>query len=214
MEAVLYNQKGDNIGTVDLPKEFFGVAMSEDLLHQVVVSQMANQRQVIAHAKGRDEVRGGGKKPWKQKGTGRARHGSIRSPIWKGGGATHGPRKEKDYSKKINAKMAQKAFRVALSAKLRDGQIFIVDELKLEVPKTREVTAILKNMSKNFENARLGSTLMVSGTNRRDLVIASGNLKNVDTIESRNLNALKVLTFKNIIMTKDSIEKMVKSTVK
>jgi len=188
--------------------------MSEDLLHQVVVSQMANQRQVIAHAKGRDEVRGGGKKPWKQKGTGRARHGSIRSPIWKGGGATHGPRKEKDYSKKINAKMAQKAFRVALSAKLRDGQIFIVDELKLEVPKTREVTAILKNMSKNFENARLGSTLMVSGTNRRDLVIASGNLKNVDTIESRNLNALKVLTFKNIIMTKDSIEKMVKSTVK
>lgn len=214
METVLYNQKGENIGTVNLPKEFFDVPMNEDLLHQVVTSQMANQRQVIAHAKGRDEVRGGGKKPWKQKGTGRARHGSIRSPIWKGGGATHGPRKEKDYSKKINIKMARKAFRVALSAKLRDGQIFMVDELKLEAPKTKEVATILKNMSKNFSNARLGSTLIVSGTNRKDLFIASGNLKNIETIEARNLNSLKILSFKNLIMTKDSVEAMSRTSVK
>src|SRR6266436_4992512 len=101
MESPLYNQQAENIGTVELSNDIFGLAANNDLVYQVITSQIANKRQVIAHAKGRGEVRGGGKKPWQQKGTGRARHGSIRSPIWKGGGVTHGPTKDKNYDKAI-----------------------------------------------------------------------------------------------------------------
>mgnify|MGYP001565261470 FL=1 len=116
MQIPIYNQNAEQAGTLEVSNAVFALPMNQDLLHQVATSQLSNQRQVIAHAKGRSEVRGGGKKPWKQKGTGRARHGSIRSPIWKGGGVAHGPTKDKNYSKKINRKMARKALGVALSS--------------------------------------------------------------------------------------------------
>src|SRR3989338_7205692 len=105
MEINVYNQNAENVGSVEISDKVFGAAMNKDLLYQVVNSEMANKRQVIAHTKGRSEVRGGGVKPWRQKGPGRARHGSIRSPLWVGGGVTHGPRNDKDYSRKINKKM-------------------------------------------------------------------------------------------------------------
>src|SRR5258706_11147552 len=138
MEFPLYNQEAQQVGTIELADGIFGLPLNQDLLYQVVTSQVSNQRQVLAHAKGRSEVRGGGKKPWQQKGTGRARHGSIRSPIWRGGGVTHGPSNERDFSKKINKKMARKALLTVLSAKARDNEIILMDEIAFSQPKTKE----------------------------------------------------------------------------
>jgi len=207
METVLYNQKGEEVGKIDLPEEVFGLPLNKDLLHQVAISQMANKRQVIAHAKARSEVRGGGKKPWRQKGTGRARHGSIRSPIWKGGGVTFGPTKEKSYKKKINVKMARKAMLVALSSKRRDGQLAVIDGLNLEVAKTKEIAAIRKNLNKVFSR---GSLLMILPANDSKATLSARNLPNFDTIEARNLNALEILSHKYLVLLKDSIDVLTK----
>ncbi len=206
METNLYNQKGDNIGKIKLPDSIFGLKLNMDLLYQVVTAMRANKRQIIAHAKGRNEVRGGGKKPWRQKGTGRARHGSIRSPIWKGGGVTHGPTKEKIYKKDINRKMARKALMVALASKLIDGTFFVVDSIKLEQPKTKEMVTIFRNISKNYPDKRMSNTLLVLPTNDKDFVRASNNLKNLSVIEARNLSTLDAVSYKNLLFAKDSIE--------
>lgn len=208
MEMPLYNQKAEEVGKVNLPDEVFGLAMNKDLLYQVVTSQMANRRQVIAHAKTRTEVRGGGKKPWRQKGTGRARHGSIRSPIWKGGGVTFGPTKEKNYKKKINTKMARKALYVALSSKRNDKQLTVVDGINLEVVKTKEMAAFLKNLKKVFSG---GSTLLVLPTTDNKIRLSARNLKKISTTEARNLNALDILSHKNLLLLKDSIDVLAKS---
>jgi large subunit ribosomal protein L4 len=135
MEAVVYNKKGKEVSKISLPDKVFSVKWNADLVHQVVTSMQANARTPVAHAKDRGEISGGGKKPWKQKGTGRARHGSTRSPIWVGGGSAHGPRNEKDYSRKINQKMRVKALNTVLSAKLRDGEIIFIDSFDFSAPK-------------------------------------------------------------------------------
>ena len=139
MTETLYNQEGKEVGKIDLPEKTFGVRWNADLVHQVVTAQQANARTPIAHAKGRGEVAGGGKKPWKQKGTGRARHGSIRSPLWRHGGKAHGPTKEKVYTQKINQKMRQKALSTVLSKKLSDGELIFVDKLTLPEIKTTKI---------------------------------------------------------------------------
>src|SRR3989344_4067362 len=126
MKVDLYNQNGEVAGSVNLPKEIFEVKFNADLVHQIAVSQMANKRQVSAHTKIRSEVRGGGKKPWRQKGTGRARHGSIRSPLWRGGGITFGPRNDKVYEKDIPKKMRRKALLMALSQKAKNSQLVVL----------------------------------------------------------------------------------------
>lgn len=207
MEYLLYNQKGEEAGKVNLPDEVFGLAMNKDLLYQVVTSQMANRRQVIAHAKTRAEVRGGGKKPWRQKGTGRARHGSIRSPIWKGGGVTFGPTKEKNFKKKINTKMARKALFVALSSKRNDKELAVMDNFNLEAIKTKEVAKVFKSLNKVFSG---GSTLLVLPTTDNKIRLSARNLKKVSTTEARNLNALDVLSHKNLLLLKDSIDVLAK----
>jgi len=132
----MYTAEGKEKGNIQLPESVFNVPWNGPLMHQVVTSMQDNARTPVAHVKTRGEVRGGGKKPWQQKGTGRARHGSIRSPIWKGGGVTHGPLKEKNYKRKINKKMAVKALAVVLSAKISDKEILILDGLNLQAPKT------------------------------------------------------------------------------
>src|SRR3954462_9048133 len=132
MESPIYNAQGKKTGTVTLPESVFGVFWNDALMHQVVTSMHSNARPNVAHTKGRGEVRGGGRKPWQQKGTGRARHGSIRSPIWKGGGVTHGPRNEKVYARKINKGMRQKALLVALSRKAKDGEVILLESLFME----------------------------------------------------------------------------------
>lgn len=214
IETNLYNQKGDNIGKIKLPDSIFGLKLNMDLLYQVVTAQRANKRQIVAHAKGRSEVRGGGKKPWRQKGTGRARHGSIRSPLWKGGGVTFGPTKEKIYKKDINRKMARKALMVALASKLVDNNLFVVDAIKLEKPKTKEIFGIFKSISKNYPDKRMSNTLLVLPTNDKDFVRASGNLKNLDIIEARNLSTLDAVSYKNLLFAKESIEVLEKMLMK
>lgn len=143
LEATVYSQDAKKSGTVTLPEAVFAVQWNADLVHQVVTAMQANARQPIAHTKDRSEVRGGGKKPWAQKGTGRARHGSSRSPIWRHGGVTHGPRNDKDYSQKINKKMRVKALFSVLSKKFADGQMLFMKDLSMKEPKTKEARALV-----------------------------------------------------------------------
>ena len=212
MELPLYNQNAENIGTVELADNVFGLPMNQDLLYQVITSQMSNKRQVLAHAKGRGEVRGGGKKPWKQKGTGRARHASIRSPIWRGGGVTGGPTKERNFKKDINKKMMQKALKVALSSKVRDGQLFVLDALTIginsdasvgAVPKTKEMDVVMKKFTTIL--GRLNNVLLVIPTDSAVLYKSARNLPYLDTIEARNLNPLVLLEANRVILSKESL---------
>lgn len=204
MEFPVYNQEAEQVGTIELADGVFGLPMNQDLLYQVVTSQVANQRQVVAHAKGRGEVRGGGKKPWRQKGTGRARHGSIRSPIWRGGGKSHGPTKDANFKKQINKKMIHKALKVALSSKARDGQIVIVDSLKMEVPKTKEMAVVMKRFT-SLMGGKLNNILLVTPTDSGAVYKSARNLPYLDTIEARNLNPLSLLSANRILLSKDSL---------
>ena len=147
MESKVYNQEGKVVGSVKLPEAVFGLPWNPDLVHQVTVGMQEGRRLSLAHVKNRGEVRGGGKKPWRQKGTGRARHGSIRSPLWRGGGVTHGPTAERIYGQKINKKMKIRALYTALSAKYRDGELIFLDQLAISEPKTKQALVTLKNLA-------------------------------------------------------------------
>lgn len=201
---VLENQKEKKSEAL-LPKEIFGLEMNEDLVHQVACVQMANQRQVLANVKDRGEVRGGGRKPWRQKGTGRARHGSRRSPIWKGGGVTFGPTKNRNFSRKINRKMRRKAVFMVLSAKAKSNLIFLLDDLVLKSPKTKEINGIFSKLKMK------GSFLLVLPKLDKGIFLAARNIKGIGVIEARNLNVLELLSFRNLVMPKESI-KVIKET--
>lgn len=205
MEINLYNQNAEKVGKVSLPDSVFDVPMNKDLLYQVITSQISNKRQNIAHTKDRSEVRGGGKKPWKQKGTGRARHGSIRSPIWKGGGVTFGPRSERNFKKKINKNMARKALFVALSSKVKDNEMAVIDSVNFSDWKTREMANVIKKVNQLF-SVKHGSLLFVIPSKLKDtLERVSNNLPKVDVMEARNLNALDVMARKNLLVMKDAV---------
>ena len=197
-----YNMKGDKVGTVKLPPEIFDVKINTDLIHQAVVAQLANKRQVIAHAKGRSEVRGGGRKPWRQKGTGRARHGSIRSPIWRGGGVTFGPTKERVFKKKINKKMKQKALFMVLTSKVKDDELILLDKLEQKEPKTKLMADILKNVLKKEQE----STLVVIPKKDENIIRANRNIPYTKTLRADSLNVLDLLSFKYLLMPKEAIK--------
>ncbi len=205
-----YNQEGKETGKIKLPAGVFDLKWNADLVHQVMTAMQANQRKGTAHTKTRAEVRGGGRKPWRQKGTGRARHGSIRSPIWRGGGVTFGPTKEKVYTQKINQKMKRKALLVALSQKARDNEILILDDLKLKAAKTKEAATVLKSLSKikGFEKlAGKNNSVVILIKDKSDQLKRSfRNLSGVLFNETRNLNLLDILTYKYLIFTKPSLE--------
>lgn len=218
MKITVYNQEGKEVGNTLLPKEIFDVKMNSDLVHQVVVSQMANRRQITAHTKDRSEVRGGGKKPWRQKGTGRARHGSIRSPLWKGGGVTFGPRKDKIFKKEIPNKIRRKALFMVLSEKVRKNLLVLLDELKIDNAKTKEMVKILKNLpcppkfsEGKIRRASKKNCLIVLPNYDKKLILSARNIYRVSTIEARNLNALDLLSFRYLLMPKDTI-KTIKET--
>ncbi len=206
MKVTVYNQEGKEVGTTLLPNEIFGLKVNPDLVHQVVVSQMANRREVIAHAKGRSEVRGGGRKPWRQKGTGRARAGSIRSPLWRGGGVTFGPTKERVFKKKINKKMRKIAFFMVLSAKAKNNLLLILDKLSLPEAKTKLMTKFLGKLP-----FKKGSCLIALPQADKTIIRVTRNIPNAQTIEARNLNTLDLLSFKYLIMPKETI-KVIKET--
>ncbi len=210
MEIKVYNQTGQETGAVELSDAVFGLPWNADLVHQVVTGQKANLRPKVAHAKTRGEVRGGGKKPWRQKGTGRARHGSTRSPIWKGGGVTHGPNKYENYKKKINKKMAQKALFVVLSAKLRDKEIIVLENLDFAKPKTKNVSEIFKKIAKIEEFKRItkgNGALVALGGSDKNARLSVQNLPYAGMIEARNLTALDALQYKYVLFSKNTLEK-------
>jgi len=215
MKTKLYNQSGEEIGTAQLPDEIFSVKINNDLLHQAIITFLANKRKPIAYAKDRSSVSGGGRKPWRQKGTGRARHGSIRSPIWKGGGVTHGPLKEKDYSKKMNKKARRKALFMALSSKVQDDQLMVVDSINLEKGKTKLMAEILNKLSEKLNNYKKNkkkqdSILVIQADSDKNLNKAIRNLSYADTIQADNLNVLEVLSKKYLIILKEAVDKLKK----
>ncbi|MFH1671488.1 MAG: 50S ribosomal protein L4 [Candidatus Portnoybacteria bacterium] len=201
MKEIMYNQKGEEVSKADLPEEIFGLEVNNDLVHQVVVAQMANSRKVIAHTKDRSERRGGGKKPWRQKGTGRARHGSIRSPIWRGGGVTFGPTKERNFSKKVNKKTKKKVLLMSLSSKVRDKEIVLIDNLELNEAKTKKITQVLGTLSKKLKKDLNKGTLIVLSKSDEKISRASRNIPKIKIVRADNLNILDVLSYKHLLIS-------------
>ena len=198
------------MGSVDLPEHIFNVAMNAELVKQVIDAQTANSRRVIAHTKGRGEVRGGGRKPWRQKGTGRARHASIRSPIWKGGGVAFGPTKERNFEKKINKKMKRRALFMALSSKVKDKELMMLDALNFETPKTKVAANTLKALSAKLDGYRESkkkrdSILLVIPGQDRNIAQAVGNLPFIETLSADSLNTRDVLAKKYMILLREAI---------
>ena len=204
-KATIYNLKGTSTGTISLPEKVFGLPWNADLVHQVMHSMMSSARQPIAHTKTRGEVRGGGKKPWRQKGTGRARHGSTRSPLWIGGGVAHGPRKDKNYDRKINKTMKTKAFMTLLSKKWKDGELLFVDSLSFSFPKTTEAKEALVSLAKNAGFEKLSTkpkNAAFIALAKKDVNVEKSfrNIGSVAVDETRNLNLLDILNHKFIII--------------
>ena len=206
-EAVVYTMAGGKSGTIALPSELFALPWNADLVHQVVVGMQANARPIVAHTKFRGEVSGGGKKPWKQKGTGRARHGSTRSPIWKGGGVTHGPRAEKVYAVKINRKMRLAALATVLSRKMRDGEIIFVDSFAFSAPSTKEAMGALRAVAtaagqENLVNKRKNAAVIALASKDANSEKSFRNIGSLITEEMRNLNPLDLMTKKYLVIEK------------
>ncbi len=214
MKVDLYNQKGEQIKKVDLPASIFDLEINQDLVHQAVVAQMANARKVIAHTKDRGERRGGGRKPWRQKGTGRARHGSIRSPIWRGGGITFGPTKERVFTKKINKKMKTKALFMALSSKVKDKEMILLDKLELAEGRTKQIISIFNDLKSKLEKNLDKGLLIVLAQSDQKLFRAANNLPKVDVIRADSLNILGILSRPYLLITQDSIEVIEKTWLK
>lgn len=203
--VAVYHMDGKTAQELSLPDDVFGVATNPVLLQQAVVAQMANRRKPLAHTKTRGEVSGGGKKPWRQKGTGRARHGSIRSPLWRGGGVTFGPRNNRNFSLKINQKARRRALCMALSQKVTGKQFIVVDDLKVDQPKTKIIAAMLKALP-------LGNTflLVLPGKNAA-LEKAARNIPHMKTIFANNLNVVDVLGTQSMLVALPAVDTIVKT---
>jgi len=192
--------KGNVVGDIELSEGIFGIEPNEYVVHEVVVALLANRRQGTRSAKTRSEVRGGGRKPWKQKGTGRARAGTIRSPLWKGGGVIFAP-KSRDYSKKVNKKVKALAMKSVFSAKAQENEIRVLNQLVMDVPKTKEMIAVLKNI--NAEKA-----LIVLPENNNSIFKSANNIPKIATTTVNELNVYDMLKYDVLIMTQEALEKI------
>lgn len=204
IKVKLYDFAGKEVGTESLDGSMFGLELDPNLVHEVVLAQENNSRQVLAHTKGRADVRGGGKKPWKQKGTGRARHGSIRSPLWVGGGITFGPSKERNFSVKVNKKVKSKALSMVLSDKVKNDKLILVDSYNLPEAKTKGLKAAIEALPSKGK-----SVLFVTKNAQENVVKAAKNLAKIDTINFGSLNVVDLLKREYLIVNKELLRKIV-----
>ncbi len=198
--VAVFDMNGKETGSIELKDSIFGIEVNEHVVHLSVVQYLANQRQGTQSAKTRAEVRGGGRKPWRQKGTGRARQGSIRSPQWTGGGVVFAP-KPRDYSFKLNKKVKRLALKSVLSQKVNDQKIVVLDELKFDGVKT-------KNMVKVLENLNLDRALVVIDNNDKNVILSTRNIPNVKTADVSTINPYDLLKFDTLVVTKDAVNKI------
>ena len=196
----VYNMEGKEVDSMELNDTVFAAPVNEHLVHMAVVLQLANKRQGTQSAKTRSEVSGGGRKPWRQKGTGHARQGSTRSPQWTGGGVVFAP-KPRDYSFKMNRKEKAAAIKSVLTSKVNENKLFVLDELKFEEPKTRKMVAVMNNL--NVSNA-----LVVTAEKDEDVLRVTGNLQQARAIASNSLNVYDMLKYDSVIVTKQAVEKI------
>ncbi|MBR1650997.1 MAG: 50S ribosomal protein L4 [Lachnospiraceae bacterium] len=196
----VYNMEGKEVGTIELNDAVFGAPVNEHLVHMAVVQQLANNRQGTQKAKTRSEVSGGGRKPWRQKGTGHARQGSIRAPQWKGGGVVFAP-VPRDYSFKLNKKEKRAALKSVLTDKVLNGNLVVVDELKLDEIKTKRFTEVMNNL-------KVTSGLVVIAENNENIVLSARNVADIDTTLVNTINVYDVLNAKTLVLTKESVAKI------
>ncbi len=196
----VYNMDGKEVGKIDLNDAIFGVEVNEHLVHLAVVAQLANKRQGTQKAKTRSEVSGGGRKPWRQKGTGHARQGSTRSPQWKGGGVVFAP-VPRDYTKSLNKKEKRAALKSVLTSKVQDGNLIVLDELKLDEIKTKEFKKVMDNL-------KVDNALVVIDGNDKNVVLSARNIAGINTAPSDSINVYDVLKAKKLVLTKDSVAKI------
>lgn len=194
------NKEGKEVGTMELDENIFGIEVNKDVMHQAVVQYLANQRQGTKSTKTRAEVRGGGRKPWRQKGTGRARQGSIRSPQWKGGGVVFAP-KPRDFSFKLNKKVKRLALKSALTTKVNSNNLFVLDELKLPEIKTKE-------MKKVLDNIKVTKGLVVLEENNKNVMLSARNIPNVKTAGVNTINVYDILKYECFVVTKEALQKI------
>lgn len=196
----VYNMEGSVVGSLELNERVFAAPINEHLLHMAVVSQLANKRQGTQSAKTRSEVSGGGKKPWRQKGTGHARQGSTRAPQWTGGGVVFAP-KPRDYSFKMNKKEKAAAIRSALTSRVNENKFFVLDELKLDEVKTKKMVAVLNNLKVN-------KALVVTAEKDDNVVLSSRNIPTVRAAFTGTINVYDILKYDTIVITKDAVAKL------
>ena len=196
----VYNMEGKEVGTIELNDAVFGVEVNEHLVHLAVVQQLANKRQGTQKAKTRAEVSGGGRKPWRQKGTGHARQGSTRSPQWTGGGVVFAPT-PRDYSFKMNKKEKQLALKSALTSKVNDSKLIVVDELKMEAIKTKELKAVMTNLNAN-------KALVVMAEKDENVVMSAKNIPDVTTTLTSTINVYDIMKAGTVVLTKDAVAKI------
>lgn len=200
-KVAIYNTSGEQVSEIELDANVFGVEVNEYAMHEVVKNQLANKRQGTQSIKTRAEVRGGGRKPWRQKGTGRARVGSIRSPLWIGGGVTFAP-KPRDYSYKLPKKVKRLAIKSALTLKVNNDEIVVLDELSMGAPKTKEMANILKNLNADKK------ALIVMSEKNEAVVKSARNIPGVKTTSVNTLNVYDILKYDKFIITKDAVQKV------
>lgn len=208
MKAKKFTLGGEEKGSLELPPEIFGVELKDSLIHSVVKMHLANQRQGTAKTKGRSEVRGGGKKPYKQKGTGRARAGSNTSPIWVRGGKAFGP-SPRNYVSTIPKKMRKSALCSALSDRAKDGKILIIDELKIDQPQTKVVNELLKKLS--VDNKK---NLLLIGKDDKNIFLSGRNIRNVTIKNVKDINVYDILNCENVIFCKENLIESFKEVIK
>ena len=218
MKYPVYDQSGEQVGEHELNPAIFEVKPKEAVVHQVVVAQAANARQVLAHTKDRSEVAGGGRKPWRQKGTGRARHGSIRSPLWRGGGVTFGPQKDRNFAKKINKKVKRQALFMVLTDKAQNGDLVLVDVLDFPEAKTKRFFEFYKNFLQKVrgkqQKKQSGTKALIIAPETDDhLIRASRNMREISVIRADSLNVVDLINSNFLIVPVKSL-KLIEETYK